>query len=177
MNEMLNKIKIAIKPKALFILGIGGIVLIALSSVFPLKSGSTKKANTLSTDEYSEKIKADITKIVTKISGDKNPTVVITLESGPRYTYADSRENDTAKTTGQTGDQNSEKTKRSYVTVRDSNGAETALIITENMPEIRGVAVVCSGGDDSDTADKIIGAVTAALNITSKRVYISGGTN
>ena len=45
------------------------------------------------------------------------------------------------------------------------------------MPEVRGVAVVCRGGDDELINEKIKNAVTAALNITSKRVYIAGGTD
>ena len=41
---------------------------------------------------------------------------------------------------------------------------------------MRGVAVVCEGGDDEIINEKITNAVTAALNITSKRVYIAGGS-
>ena len=49
------------------------------------------------------------------------------------------------------------------------------MLITTEMPEVRGVAIVCEGGDDEETNQKIQSAVTAALNITSKRVYITGG--
>ena len=44
------------------------------------------------------------------------------------------------------------------------------------MPEVRGVAIVCEGGDNEIIAEKIQNTVTAALNITSKRVSIAGGT-
>ena len=47
--------------------------------------------------------------------------------------------------------------------------------MTAEMPEVRGVAIVCEGGDDEQINEKIKNAVTAALNITSKRVYIAGG--
>jgi stage III sporulation protein AG len=43
------------------------------------------------------------------------------------------------------------------------------------MPEIRGVAIVCIGGDNELIAQKIENTVTAALNITSQRVSIAGG--
>lgn len=174
MNEILNKIKTAVKkPKVLAVIGIAGVLLIGLSSFFPKKSEKSVTSGSINTDEYREKIENDIVKIVSKITGDKSPTVVVTLESGPRYTYADTRENDTASG-GNTG-QSSEKSKRSYVTVRDADGSESALVIAESMPEIRGVAVICSGGESDEIASKITSAVTAALNITSKRVYISGG--
>ena len=69
----------------------------------------------------------------------------------------------------------SQSKSRSYVTVRTSDGSEKALLITEYMPDIRGVAIVCRGGENEQTAERIKGAVTAALDITSKRVYITGG--
>ena len=48
------------------------------------------------------------------------------------------------------------------------------MLITEKMPEIRGVAIVCEGGDSEFIKEKITNSVTAALDITSKRVYICG---
>ena len=48
-------------------------------------------------------------------------------------------------------------------------------MVTQNMPQVRGVAVICDGGDDIQLSEKINNAVCAAINITSKRVYIAGG--
>ena len=48
------------------------------------------------------------------------------------------------------------------------------MLVTVEMPEVRGVAIVCDGGDNEYIAEKIQNAVTAALDITSKRVYICG---
>ena len=58
--------------------------------------------------------------------------------------------------------------------MKTADGGEQALLITEQMPEIRGVAIVCEGGDNEIINEKIKNTVTAALNITSKRVYICG---
>ena len=71
----------------------------------------------------------------------------------------------------------SSENKQSYITVKTADGGEQALLVTAEMPEVRGVAVVCRGGDDELINEKIKNAVTAALNITSKRVYIAGGTD
>ena len=67
--------------------------------------------------------------------------------------------------------------KSGYITVKTADGGEKALIVTTQMPEIRGVAVVCQGGDDEALREKIKNAVTSALNITSQRVYICGRNN
>ena len=177
MNEKIKKI--SKNPKLLVILGISGILLIFISSLF---SGgkSTEKNTACSNSEYTAEqycrtLENDIKNIVMSITGDKNPTVVITLESGIRYSYASADETDTSSAVGSATDQSSESKKQSYVTVRTENGGEQALIVTEIMPEVRGVAIICTGGNSEPTAEKIKNAVTAALNITSKRVYISGG--
>lgn len=175
MIKIPDKIKKKIKsPKVLIVLGFIGIGLIFLSSFMPSKSDDPPAS--VSVSEYKKEITESVKEIVTSVTGDKDPTVVVTLDSGIRYTYADSGETDSSTASGSSTNQKSQSSKRSYVTVKDSSGAEKALIITENMPEIRGVAIVCMGGDNEQIAEKIKNAVTAALNITSKRVYISGGT-
>ena len=176
MNEKIKKI--IEKPKLLIFLGIGGILLIFLSSLFGTSDDKKPQSdNTSSYDasDYCQTLEANIKNIVTGITGDKNPTVVITLESGVRYSYASIDETDTSSSTGSATDQSSESKKKSYVTVKDADGGERALIVTEMMPSVRGVAIICSGGNSEHIAEKIKNAVTAALNITSKRVYISGG--
>lgn len=177
MNNLLKKIPvIAGKPKLLLILGISGMVLILLSNFIP---SSSKKAqteqSTIDAEAYRKAVEKNVSDIVCGITGDKNPTVVVTLESGVRYTYADSKESDTSASTGKESEENRKATKQSYITVRTSDGGEKPLIVTEIMPEIRGVAIVCALGDSSPVAEKIQNAVTAALDITSQRVYVSGG--
>ena len=177
MNE---KIKQIVKnPKILIVLGLCGILLIFVSSIFSdSEKENTKSINdsdTYSSEKYCELLENDIRNIITGITGDKNPTVVITLESGVRYNYASADEIDTSSSVGSANDQSSESKKQSYITVKTADGGERALIVTEVMPEVRGVAIVCRGGNSESIAEKIKNAVTAALNITSKRVYISGG--
>jgi len=178
MNE---KIKNAIKnPKLLIVLGISGIVLIFLSSLFSNdgKKGENdiKNVHSYTAQQYSEMLESNIKNIVTSITGDKDPTVVVTLESGIRYSYASADETDTSSATGSVSDQSSESKKQSYITVKNADGGEEALIVTEIMPDVRGVAIICAGGNSESVCEKIKNAVMAALNITSKRVYISGGT-
>lgn len=177
MNEKIKKI--TQNPKLLVIIGLCGIVLIFISSLFGGESKNEKidtKEQTYTADEYMVTLEKNIKNIVTGITGDKKPTVVVTLESGIRYSYASADETDTTSATGSTTDQSSESKKQSYITVKTADGGEQALIVTEIMPEVRGVAIICEGGNNEIIAEKIKNAVTAALNITSKRVYISGGT-
>ena len=177
MNEKIKKI--LEKPKILIFLGIGGILLVFISSIFSGSDATDKITNNTSNydaKQYCETLETNIKNIVTGITGDKDPTVVVTLESGVRYSYASIDESDTSSSTGSSADQSSESKKKSYVTIKDADGSERALVVTEIMPSVRGVAIICNGGNSEHIAEKIKNAVTAALNITSKRVYISGGT-
>lgn len=177
MNKLLSKLPAVInKPKLLMILGIGGIILIFLSSLIPSQSKKqTVAAEGITTEQYRETVYKNVCDIVTGITGDNKPTVVITLDSGIKYNYADLKESDSQKSSGKESEENRSSTKQSYITVKSSDGGEKPLILAEVMPEIRGVAIVCLYGDDNVVAEKIQNAVTAALDITSQRVYVSGG--
>ncbi len=177
MNE--NVKKVMQNPKLLIVVGLCGIFLIFISSLFTSDNNQEQKSkktkDTYSAEQYCQTLEKDIKNIVTGITGDKNPTVVITLESGIRYSYVSADETDTSSSTGNTSDQISESKKQSYITIKTADGGEQALVVTEIMPQIRGVAIICAGGNTESVAEKVKNAVTAALNITSKRVYISGG--
>ena len=163
-------------PKLLLIGGLLGILLIFLSTL----GGGDKTENAIQSknvfcaENYQAELEEDIKELVKEISGSKRVSVVVTLENTASYSYADTREETTT-------DKNSEKTnetdtelKKGYITVKNANGDEEALLVTATMPEIRGVAIVCEGGDSEIISEKIMNTVTAALNITKKRVYICG---
>ena len=158
------------------VIGIIGIVLIFLSSL----GGSGEKAQKtdttpISAEEYREQLEKDIKNIVKGITGSNKVTVVVTLESGIRYKYADITEGSSEDKTENDTISTSSELKQGYITVKTADGGEQALLVTTQMPEIRGVAIVCLGGDNSTVAEKIENTVTAALNITSQRVHIAGG--
>ncbi len=173
---LLSRVK---NPKILLGLGIIGMLLILVSSLFPhpeKKVSEKKEMAYISPEEYCDTLEKSIQSIVTEITGSKDSIVVVTLESGVRYSYAREEENTSSNMSGSSSSQESNSESNSYITVKASDGSEQALLVTEYMPSIRGVAIVCFRGNDEQIAEKIKGAVTAALNITAKRVYITGGT-
>lgn len=177
MNKILNDVFLKLKkPKMLVILGVAGMVLIFLSSFL---SGEKKEStpailNEMDVEEYKENLENDIKDMVFYITGSKKISVIVTLDSGIKYSYADQIEEVSSDKTE--GEEKSRETeyKTEYITVKTDEGGEKAILLRTEMPEIRGVAVVCEGGDDEVLREKIENTVTAALNITSKRVYICG---
>ena len=177
MTEIKDKILKGVKsPKLLIIGGLVGILLIFLSS---LGGGSSKEEvkqndNSFNTEQYSAELEKDITQLVEEISGSKKVSVVVTLENTVSYSYADTREEAVTDKSGDKTNETDTELKQNYITVKNADGGEEALLVTANMPDIRGVAIVCEGGDSEIISEKIMNTVTAALNITKKRVYICG---
>lgn len=162
--------------KRLFIIGIVGILLIGLSSFSSKKPKSNTEAKASFTDvkEYVTDLQNRIREIVVGLSGDKSATVVITLETGVRREYAGETQDSTSQKSGNSVSETDTDVKKKAITVKTSDGSEEALIVTEYMPQIRGVAIVCKAGGNEQIKKDISDAVTAALGITSKRVYIGG---
>ena len=177
MNNLIAKYKEKLKnPKILIFIGIAGVLLIFLSSFITKENKVTNGvAVEMTAEEYRKGLEKSIKEIVKQITGSKKVTVVVTLESGMKYKYADITEGSSADKTDDGTTSSSSELKQGYVTVKTADGGEQALIVTTQMPEVRGVAIVCTGGDNAVTAEKIKNAVTAALNITSHRVHIAGG--
>ena len=149
--------------------------MIFLSSLGGNDADAAKSVEDFSAEEYKESLEKDITKLVKSISGSRRVTVIVTLESSINYQYADTvEESDESKNDDKNTAEKSE-IKQGYITVKNADGSEQAILISKQMPEIRGVAIVCEGGDTPALNEKIQNAVTSALNITSKRVFIAGG--
>lgn len=161
-------------PKVLVIVGLCGILLIFLSTFMGSDNTSSGKISEMDVEQYRAMLEEDIAEMVTDITGSRKVSVIVTLESGIRYSYADVTEESSSDKSDGDSDSTVSEIKEGYVTVKSSDGGEQALLLTTQMPEIRGVAVVCVGGDNEILREKITNTITVALNITSKRVYICG---
>ena len=161
---MTEKLKEFLKSKKgiiiLIITGILGMLLFAFSNKIP--KNETVEIKTMTDEEYCKKLEEKVKKIVVGITGDKNAVAVITLDTGVKYYYADATEN-------KQGDTSSESS-QSYITVKNADGGEQAIVVNSKMPEVRGVAIVCK--TDEKTATLVLDAVSKALNITSKRCSV-----
>lgn len=180
MNEITERLTKRLRsPKALIIIGFVGILLIFLSTLGKDSQSETPDTATeeISVEQYRLSLEKDITEMVRTITGSRKVTVVVTLDSSIRYSYADIKEESSKEETLKENKTSDSELKSGYITVKTADGGEKALIVTTQMPEIRGVAVVCQGGDDEALKEKIKNAVTSALNITSQRVYICGRNN
>lgn len=166
LKELFSKFK---KGKALLIIGILGIALIGISSFLPSDRAEQKKGQTLDTEKYLSNLEHKVKKTVCAITGNNQVSVAITLENSVEYSYADEIKSDfTEKTQGSSTDK-TDKNETQYITVKLADGSESALLVTEYMPEVRGVTVVCTGVNNGEDIEN---ALMAMLGVSSRRICV-----
>lgn len=152
------------KTKILIIVGVIGIVLILLSEVqFP----ESKPKEDLSTNNYVSYVNSlddELTELIANIDGVGTCKVMITLKNTSESVYAKNTENSSSDSSSSQNDE--------YVIYSGENG-DSPLLLKENFPQIEGVAVVCSGGDNVKIQEQIKKCVSALFNISSNRISVS----
>ncbi len=168
------------KVKILTAVLIAGIVLIALSEFWPSGQGKSKETSVQpekTTQQYTQELEAKIKGIVGSISGVGDLKVLVTLESSEETVYAQETKTsldstqDAMSENGKT--QLKESTEQKYLLVEGEDGKKQALVKTTKEPAVKGIVIVCEGGDSTAVKAEVINAVTTALDISSSRVCVT----
>ena len=128
----------------LLLLGILGVALLLFGGV-DTGGGDT----TADSEAYRLTLTEEVRALCREIQGVGEVSVLLTLEEGERYEYAQN---------GSGG----------YVT---SGGA--GLLLATRPPRVAGVAVVCTGGGDAAVREQVQELLAAALGIGAHRVKVS----
>lgn len=162
--------------KIVVALGIAGMGLILLSNFWPAeKSGGVKEVKT-SAAEFTAKTEEKLTSLIHSIEGAGACHVMVTLENGVEYVYATQDKVNTNEVQDTNGDSNKisqQNGSEKSIIVVDTDQGRQGLLVTEIQPTVKGVVVVCEGGDRQEVQQRVIQAVTTALNISSKRVCVT----
>lgn len=170
--------------KVIVVVGLIGIALILISNFFSTKSENKKSDNNavavtnVSLTKYENELEQNLAEIISSISGAGTTKVLITMDSTVEQVFATNK-NMAQKNSNNTKQSDTSNDKdltadSSYVTVELSDGTQQTVLLKEVQPKVRGVLVVCSGGDNSVVKEKIIDAVTKALDISSSKVSVAG---
>ena len=160
--------------KWIVIAGAAGIALIFLSGLFGSgkadeQEAAQPKQDAQTAGAYTEELEASLTDLVSHIQGAGKAKVMVTVERGAEQVYAQEEKRSTQTTQG-SGSNDSKET--NYILVKDADGSQRALMVTEVQPVVKGVVVVCDGGENPTVQQRIIDAVTTALDVTSARVCV-----
>lgn len=174
-NELINEkllgtFKKDKKMLLVIFVGVIGALLIALSEIG--FDDSTDKNNekiaNLDSYEYCTYLEKRVEDIVSSIDGAGNVRVMITLAETTEYVYAQNQ-NGTKKSNK---DSENSDNKNSFVIIEKDNN-DSGLLIKTFEPKIRGVAIVCDGGDSPTVQQQIYSTVSAVLNVSTARISIS----
>ncbi len=160
----------------LFIAGILGIVLIGVSGLLPkadkTKSTQAQTAARLSAEEFTQKTEEKLADIVRSIEGAGECRVMVTLENGVEYVYATQEKINTDRQEDDGRISQRDDSDKSIIVV-DTEDGKQGLLVTEIQPTVKGVVVVCEGGDQPLVQQRIVNTITTALNLSSKRVCVT----
>ena len=123
------------------------------------------------TDSMEEKLQDTLS----KIAGAGRVEVMITYESSAEIVPALSVDKQTSTTTdlgdNSSSTTNTENTQSEIVTVNGSDG-NSALVLKENSPPVKGVIVVAEGAEDIGVKLSLLSAVQTILNISPDQVDV-----
>ncbi len=175
-NEHTRKIIIAV--------GVAAVLAIFLSSFFG-RSGSTstqteqavQTAAVQSVQDYKVQTEKSLTDLINTIEGVENANVLVTIEKSAQQVYAaeekvstQTQQDGSQSAAGKNQSNSSSETK--YLIIKNADGTQQPIAVTEVQPTVQGVVVVCSGAQNPTTRQNITDAVTTALHISSARVCV-----
>jgi len=155
------------------------IVLIFCLNYGTEKTSSTTYNETLSYQyqsslEYSSALELKLENLISKIKGVGTATVMIYLEESPILVLAESTDEKVNTTTNGS-------TSTSYTTtvtepiILNASGSSVPLVLTEKLPEVKGVVVVAEGANDVSLKLNIIQAIKTLIDIPSGNIQVFAG--
>lgn len=133
-----------------------GLILLIFPFSSPQKTTVEVADDEVDFSAYEEELAHKIKQMAGALTGDRNASVLLTLDVTRETVYA------TESTV------NGETQYSTKYLLSDGEPVETHII----LPRIRGIAVVCKGGDDASVRLALISMLTAAFDIPASRVYV-----
>lgn len=149
---------------AIIALAVGVLLIIFGGGGFDFGREKEVKTDSKEVCRLEEQLEERITGLISHINGVSDVKCMIVLESLSEQVYAANSQE--VRSEGKT------EYRSEYIEV----GASDSLVPTTTLTaQVRGVAVVCRGGDDPSVKLEITGLLTSLFNIDSTSVYVVGG--
>ena len=157
-DENKNKKTVNIAVLLLF----GGIILIAFSSFSAPSLPKNEKTDSISISDIRENEEKRLEKVLGRISGVKNVTVMISYKNNG-ITEALTEEKTVLKNSKGLNEIKNTETQTERKPIYDGN--KNVITKTQFMPEIKGVCIFYSGEKSEETENKLYRAVKGSLGI------------
>lgn len=144
---------------------------------FSVKTNSSSDDSTVSnstyytsTLEYCEEIELKLEKVLAQINGVGQVSVMVTVDGSPKYCLASNTDNKSSSTSNGTT-----TTTSSNPIILDGLNGSNPLILTEELPKVKGVIVVATGASMIDIKLDILNAVSTLLDISTDKISVLKG--
>lgn len=169
-NDFFGKIKSDKKLKFTLVFTFVAIISIAFSGLITTENKtSEEECEVYSSKQYTDYIEEKLEKIVSSIDGAGKSKIMITLESGEENIYAKESKSQNEDNI----DTNKSVNEYEYVILKSSSSKEEGMLLKVVEPDVRGVAIVCEGGDNLKVKESIISAVCSVLDIKTNKISIT----
>ena len=116
----------------------------------------------LSMETYRQSLENRISEICERVEGAGKVYAVVNLAGGYEYVYATDRK------------QTSSGETLEHIII-GSGSDQRVVYLTERVPEILGIGVVCQGGNDHRVRGEITALLSSAFGVGSHKIYVTGG--
>ena len=118
--------------------------------------------------DYCQAIEIKLQNVLSNIKGAGKVSVMVSVDGSPELVYASDTDEKVSNTNGGT-------TTTSSSNLIVVGKEENALILTENLPNVKGVIVVSTGASDVSVKLDILNAVSTLLDISIDKVSVLKG--
>ena len=136
----------------------------------------TTNGSVSSVSLYTTELEQKLEKTLSLIEGAGSVDVMITLNGASKLILAyetENKNNSTDNTTSNgTTTKSSNTTSNSSPIIINKNGQSQPLVLSEIMPDIKGIVVVCEGANNIRVKLNILQAVQALLGVNSGQIEI-----
>ena len=169
--------------KIIVFCGITGMIFLLISTLFADKTAENsesanpqRKTADVLLYEYENRLEQNLAEMICSIEGAGSTKVMITMESTAEEVYAAnknvSQKDSNATKQSDMSDNKDLSTQSTYITVELSDGTQQTVLLKEIQPKVRGVLIVCNGGDNEIVKEEITEAVSRILDISSSKVSV-----
>lgn len=159
-----NDKKLLVIVTAVFI----GIILIVISSLPEADENehtdAVSETQEFNEADYTAQLEKKLSEMITLINGAGRTRVIVTLECDYETVYA--------KDGSLSKDDNSTDEDSEYIII-DSEETQSGLLLKTVTPKVRGVAVVCEGGDSQYVCNAVTEMLSAVLDIGINRISVA----
>ena len=160
------------RVKLIAFTGILAIALIFLSEILPSKKSDKQEALPENNSKdysngYAEKTEQKLSELISSIKGAGKAKVLLSVEGSEEYIYAEEQSG-----SRQDNGTELEEKNQSKPILTERSGSKEAVIKKVIAPRFNGALVICEGGGDPSVKERIIRAVSAALDLPASKICV-----